>query len=58
MRTMSLGVQCQQCQNDEINRIAHICRHIPEDAYVAAYNLDLLMLSGTHIQVQLFCLVK
>ena len=50
--------QHKQCQNDDINRIAHIRRHIPDDAYVAAHNLELLILGGTHVQVQLFCPVK
>ena len=47
-----------QAQNEVIDRIAHIRRHIVDDAYVTAHNLDLLVLAGSHVQMQIFCPIK
>jgi len=47
-------VRTEQEQDESIDRVAHIRRHLPDDAWVAAHNLDTLVLGGCPVQIQVF----
>jgi len=47
-------VRAEQEQDESIDRVAHIRRHLPDDAWVAAHNLDTLVLGGCPVQIQVF----
>ena len=45
----------EQTYDENINRMKHIRRYLPDDAWISTHNLESLVLAGTPVQVQAFC---